>query len=282
VDYPIVLSRPDAVGNRYRVVASARSLSKSRIRVGTQNVPPTEEALELSLTYEARVAQVDARGMATRLEVVLGTSRGLRNGAPVPLPPEGTRVEVFREQEKTRFTVGGRPLPEEVAGALDKVVSLPSGETRDDDVFGTSRRVAVGERWPMNTARMARELVSETGIRMDPSDLTGDVRLVGIMEDQGRPCLDIAGEARIGRIKAIPGMESMPGMKLMKGEFRLTFGGLFPTDPARSRQRQSMAMYGEFVMSGKAGPPGQEQPTEVFITMSERSEEAVTALEPAK
>lgn len=281
-DHAIRLSRPSAVGNRYQVTAKGSSRMQARIRVGSNPLPVNEDAVELSLQYEAEVLELDARKQPARIRIILGPSLCTRNGAAYSLPAEGTRLEVAEKEGKTVVTRDGEPVSDVLTSVLTTVISMSSSGASDDDLFGTPKRMKVGESWPVNSRLLAAELGGKQGIEVDPDAVQGKATLLRVVKDQGRECLQVVVDARVGRIRGMQNLPDLQGLKVMKSEVRVNLDGLFPLEPALERQRQSGDMYMEVVLSGKAGNPGQEMPVEAFITASFKSEESQKVLPPAR
>jgi hypothetical protein len=198
-DYEIRLHRPGKAGERYRVTAVGRDTKTSTTT--SEGRTPRLNRYELGVELEGTVTILEVAAAGVRkAEIRIERAARDENGKRAELLPAGTIVTELRRGASQVFEVKGQPLPADTGEALGLVLSETSVEN-DDELFGSSRRRKLGERWSVDPAGVAALFSRPSGGRrmaVTARDVTGSVRLD-----------------------------------------RIAFSGLLPLDPARPRLQES-------------------------------------------
>jgi hypothetical protein len=227
--YPIDLGRPAKVGEKFTVVSSVAQSSLIAIDAVNAGKPPTS----IQRQNQQRVIHLEAEGEVLAVfpngnvqEVAL-TVRILRittdTDADSDVLKAGAKVTAERINQQTAFAVDGKPAAEAVAKVLHEVD--PTGDSRQtqQEVFGPSHPVAVGETWTPNVLLAAREIeddkdfgdsiTAEGNATLDAAQGDGEkevatvsyhLDLTGMKAPLANPFTPIAGDGKVDVIIIIP------------------------------------------------------------------------------
>jgi hypothetical protein len=265
-DYAILLTRPEKVGDRYRIDARGKSRQQQRISLGGKAAGNEDKQLEVHLVALATVLAVDEKLEASRVEYRVESCRQSSSGKTeeVVVPP-GTKVLVESRNGETTFTVAGRPVPPEVEEALKVVISVHSSDSpTDDEVFGTHEHKRVGEKWGIHAADAAQNL-SRSGLHVSADDLKGSVRLDGLRRLDAIQALEISAHLRADKIS----IDTPQGMRIESGLLEADLSGFVPVD-TKSRERLSdkMQMRMSVRVGGQKPETGEKVTLEVSMELS--------------
>jgi hypothetical protein len=144
---------------------------------------------------------------------------------------EGTEMVASGSGKTTNFAVDGAPVSDEAAEILSEVISLIEDETTDDDAFGTTGAVSVGQSWPVNAELIARKFGENQATTVKPEDVTGSVTLNAVSEHAGAACLELSGEMKVRAASAATG-----GVIC---RVAMEFSGIFPVDATLPRLEET-------------------------------------------
>jgi hypothetical protein len=265
-DYAILLTRPEKVGDRYRIDARGKSRQQQRISLGGKAAGNEDKQLEVHLVAVATVLAVDEKLEASHVEYRVESCRQSSSGKieEVVIPP-GTKVLVESRNGETTFTVAGRPVPPEVEEALKVVISVHSSDSpTDDEVFGTHERKRVGDKWGIHAADAAQNL-SRSGLHVSAEDLKGSVRLDGLRRLDAIQALEISAHLRADKIS----IDAPQGMRIESGLLEADLSGFVPLD-TKSRERLSdkMQMRMSVRVGGQKPETGEKVTLEVSMELS--------------
>ncbi|HJU83730.1 MAG TPA: hypothetical protein VJ600_05945 [Holophagaceae bacterium] len=269
-DYAIDLSRLKA-GEKVRGLV-ATATEETRMTVMATGQPMHTESGKSVVKLKADVEEIgkDPAGRS-RLKLSILDLDGTVDGRKAELGSLGATVMADYQGDKTVFTgADGKSLPEEAQKLLRMVVSIDRDPDSDDRAFGTKERKRVGDVWDINRSWAASQL-RETGVQVDPGNISGSVQLKELVKDQGIDCLRIAVTMDLREIKGIP---MPPGLSLTKSVVNCTLSGLYPLDPTKGRQRSTEGYDMDFLAYGKV--PTDNGPVEMSLQMRmTRTNEAV-------
>lgn len=264
-DYAIVLTRPEKVGDRYRIDARGKSRQQQRISLGGKAAGNEDKQLEVHLVALATVLAVDQKLEASRVEYRIESCRQSSSGKTEEVLPPGTKVLAESRDGETRFTVAGRPVPPEVEEALKVVISVHSSDSpTDDEVFGTHERKRVGDKWGIHAADAAQNL-SRSGLHVSADDLKGTVRLDGLRTLDAIQALEISAHIRADKMS----IDTPQGMRIESGLLEADLSGFVPVD-TKSRERLSdkMQMRMTVRVGGQKPETGEKMTLEVSMELS--------------
>ena len=264
-DYVILLTRPEKVGDRYRIDTKGRSRQQQHVTLNGKAAGSEDKQINVQLVALATVLAVDEKQEASRVEYRVESCRQSSSGKTEEVVPPGTKVLAESSNGETAFTVAGRPLPPDVEEALKLLISVHSPDSpTDDEVFGTRERKRVGEKWGIRAASAAQSL-SRSGLRVSAQDLKGTVALDGLRTLDSVKALEISAHIRADKV----GIDAPHGMRIEKGLLEADLSGFVPVD-TKSRERLSdkMQMRMTVRVGGEKPETGEKVTLEVSMELS--------------
>lgn len=264
-DYAILLTRPEKVGDRYRIDARGKSRQQQQITVGGKAAGNDDKQLEVHLVALATVLAVDEKLEASRVEYRVESCSQSSSGKTEEVIPPGTKVVADSKGGETSFTIGGRPVPPDVEEALKVVVSVHSSDSpTDDEIFGTRERKRIGEKWGIQAADAAHSL-SRSGLHISADNLKGSVQIDGLRTLDAVKALEISAHIRADKV----GLDAPQGMKVESGVLEADLSGLVPVDPkSRVRLSDKMQMRMRVRVGGQKPETGEKVTLEVSMELS--------------
>jgi hypothetical protein len=226
-DYVVRLSRPAKVGDHYRLDARGTKREQERVTIGGQ-VQKKSNEYSVHLVALATVLAVDSRSDATRTEYLVESCRKTSSGRTEDVLPAGRKIVADSGgRGETVFTVDGDPVLEDISKALKVVITAHAPDSpADDEIFGTSDRKRVGDRWNINSATAAKDL-SRTGLAVAADDLSGTVSLDGVRAVDAVQVLEITAQFRAERMT----VDLPDWLQLEKSSMSAEMAALVPVDP---------------------------------------------------
>src|SRR5688572_8530382 len=185
---------------------------------------------------EATVLAVDAQGRPTKESHTI--VKLLEGAGKKPMLPAGTKVIASRPGRETVFEIAGKPATDAVAKALDLAVEITSGGPTDDEIFGTTERKKVGDRWPLNEAlalKDANEKLVASGLNV--TSVKGTTTLQKVTKEGGVEVLHLLGNMTATASPAAKGPFTSADTTMT-----ITFTGAYPEDIAKSIRDESATM----------------------------------------
>lgn len=271
--YPIRMGRLDPVGLVLNIQAEGKQSLAGKATVGGKPFPlPMPETVTIiSLNYQEEVIAANEAQKATKLKLTLGKSQCQFNGAPLALPPEGTVIEVRRENDKKVFLQDGFPLPEPVQNALGIVVELGDGRDEEDLQFGTSTPKEVGESWGVNSESILNIAGREAGIVGDPKKVLGKSKLEAVQKDEGVDCMKIDTHVEIRDVKSVFFLDKDSGLKFKNATVVIDQTSLLPVNP----ELQPHAFQGQLRLDALCTAELQENGAILPIDVEMKMEESI-------
>ncbi|HXE55503.1 MAG TPA: hypothetical protein VN541_20940 [Tepidisphaeraceae bacterium] len=224
-EYHVQLSRPQHRGDTYPISVTGQFKQALTVNFPGKPEQKQENAFTVQLEGTIKIAVVDEKGEASRLDCVV--SKCLKDGQPLLEP--GTVITAENKSGHTEFLANGAPVAVPTAQALQMVLSAHGpGEPNDQMVFGTDQPRKVGDQWPINREQAARGFASG-GLPINKDDVTGQTKLVAITKTDQGPAMKIESTVRVDRLAAV-----LPdGTELQSGNLTGEYGGLFPVDSGK-------------------------------------------------
>ena len=225
--YEVRLTRPQKVGQLYRISATTHQLQFVSI-VGPDGADNRRDEFYGVLEAGVRVLAVDARGQPTGLALSISKCAKKVRDTEKVLVPRDTIVTASVKGDKSIFTIDGKPTDADTTMVLGMMVPLAGEHPTDDDIFGTRRRVKVGDQWPMNSDLAASDLARDSpGLRKD--DVSGTVTLAAAGKAGDADVLEVAAEMTVRNVQP----PAPRGVTVEKAGIQTKFSGKYPVDPAR-------------------------------------------------
>jgi hypothetical protein len=227
--FVIRFSRPSVVGDRTEVVLErSEGVVRRRVVDGRTEQETLERHVSLEAVHTVLSVEPQGRPLRSRYDVARAVVRTPEGERTLVEPGRALVVSRGLGEDGTLELEGGGDLAPDIVEALDMVLSRRVSPETDDEVFGTREPQLPGASWPID-ARVAALGLSRDGLRMEPADLDGEARLIGIERVEGVECARLSVELVSRRFAsdALP-----PELELRDSVMRARFEGLYPTDPA--------------------------------------------------
>lgn len=252
-DYEIRLHRPFKAGDRFQMSVEARDSKKATTTVNGQ---PFKESLDESVVeFEAgvKITEVDGKGRPLRVQLNITKFLKVDGQDRTPLLAKGSVVMGALIGGKSVYEQDGTPVGEDAQKALRMVVSLGGGGATDDDIFGTSDRKKVGQRWSIEVERAAEDLKTK-GLGVKKEDLTGTATLEKVVRVADTECLQIALDISVAQLSVpTPAGFAFDKVSLVARGFSIV-----PVNPALGIIQQTLDMTMKLVMKGRPKADGPE------------------------
>jgi hypothetical protein len=180
--YTIDLGRPAKLGDEFTVVSSIAESSIIVITAVSPGTPPASIHQEnqqrvIHLEAEGEVLAVFPNGGVQKVALTVKKLRISSDSAPdADTLPAGTKVVAEKMNKQAIFTVDGKPATTTVAEVLSQVDLTGDSNRTDQQVFGPSQPVAIGDTWEPN-ALLAAQALKDEGSLGDSIDVRGTVKL---------------------------------------------------------------------------------------------------------
>ena len=184
--FPIMLDRPSAVGDAFRVV-SAGTVSSSTEGGG---VPSKTEKYVWRLEGVLEVVETDADGMPRRLSLTVEKLASEAKGGG-ELAPAGSQYSLVLNKGVLQFAFDETFPPDEVQMAVTTLLTVGEPGLDLEALFGGAPR-RIGEEWAADVDRFVKARRAE-GADVDVSTgaVEGRAVLAGRTEIDGVECLEI-------------------------------------------------------------------------------------------
>lgn len=251
-DYAIKMQPPFSVGQRYQLTVMASNSSTMTMTTGQRVLGNQKEDLRVELESVATVLAIDAKGRPTKESHRI--VKLLQNAAREPVLAAGTTVVISRSGEKEVVEIDGKPITNAMAKALALAVEITSGGPTDDEIFGTTERKQVGERWLVNETLALRDANAKmAGSGMKVSNLKGMTTLQKVTKDAGTDVLHL-----VSNLGATLSTTGTTPLKSLGSTMTATFTAALPIDNTKSIREEGGTMAMTMKASGKPNPEGPE------------------------
>ncbi len=251
-DYEIRMSRESKVGEKYELTGTGSTSEDSTITGQGQVLQKQSSFLEAKLEATVTVLAVDSLKRESKVSLVVSRCQAMTNlkADTQDLLPKGTVVVAqLMANGKPEFQVDGKVVAKDVAKALGLFISLPTGKSTDDDMFGTQERKKIGDSWSVNSAKAAADL-AEKEIKVSADNVKGQTTVEKLVETDGVKCLRLSCSMEASNVPVpLP-----PELKIEKATLSGTFSGDFPLDLARNRQAESAEITMSVLAKGRPAP----------------------------
>jgi hypothetical protein len=249
-DYAIKLGLPLKVGQRYQFTATGSQSSENTVTAEERVVRNQKEELSLEMESEVTVLAIDAKGRSTKESHTI--KKLLQGEGKQPLLEAGTKVVASRPGSKQVFEIAGEPVADDVAKALELALEITSGGPTDDEIFGTTDRKKVGDRWPMNDALALQDGNAKlAGSGLAITKITGATTLQKVTKAGAVDVLHLAAD-----LTATLAPAAQSPFTIADSTMTAAFTGAFPTDPTKSVHQEGETMTMSIKASGKPNPEG--------------------------
>ena len=122
----------------------------------------------------------------------------VRSGEPAQFFSEGDELSLRRDEPENEAKVNGEPADDIQSQVIESLLTVQAeDEVSDEDIFGTSEKVAVGAEWPVNGKAAVASLARNGVTGLDPKGVSGHAKLVTLGEFEKQPAFSVRMDAKI-------------------------------------------------------------------------------------
>lgn len=239
--YHIKLTRPMKPGQRFLWIADATVVNSTSGAAPGQSGAVVPESVSVHLEGVVTIVEVNADGECTTMVCTVNecVARSGKERKNVVAPGKVITAEAGRWKTKLTPETGTLTIEEDVL--LRAVLSLPKlDDTSDDEAFGTTKKVKVGETWPVRQDEIVK-LWAAAGYKVKKQNISGTMRVKSVETVDGVECVRVIGRAKIEHFLP-PALDLPIGTKVDDATVELKFTKLAPVDPARQVLLDSHSM----------------------------------------
>jgi hypothetical protein len=260
IDYEIKLVRPVKVGQKYSMTADAAMTRVTKISLAGEKATVQEDGFGVRFEGTAEVLFVNSDGEESKVACTIGKCVRITPMGETEIIPAGRIITATGGKEDTTFTIDQGKLSDEAEQALDLVLRMGEEDGYNDDrIYGTANRQPVGGTWNLD-AKASSDEAKADGVKFEPKDITGTLKLEAVEKVGDIECLRIGGDTEIKSLTA----KSPEGMKFESGSLKARYGGLYPVDPLMGTLGESLSVTHIAKFSGK-NAAGQEAVVESTV-----------------
>lgn len=264
-NYEIRLTRDVRAGEKYELAASGSLSEQMTMLAQGQVLHKDTTSITAKLEGTVTVLEVDELKRERKLSLVVSRCLMSTNGSTVEkeVLAKDTQVVAQLRDGQMEFLIDGKVVSKDIAKMLGLLISLPTSQTTDDDIFGTKERKKVGDSWAVNSSKGAADLSFE-GIKVNADDIKGSTKIDKLLVVGGTNCLQLSSRMEISNI--LPPLPE--GLTVTESNMSATFTGEFPVDVSMRQMSEGITMSMVLVAKGKPIPDAPE------ITLSMNMEES--------
>jgi hypothetical protein len=201
----------------------------------------------------AEIQSINERSLPSRISFTIERCITKEPGNAKELVPKGRLVVAEFRNGNTQLTINGKSAKKKIEEALSIVLSIfEPGPPDDNEVFGTKEQKRIGDVWAVNKEAAALG-AKRTGFKVQPSDVSGMVKLSRVQKESGIDVLELSSRITFSNVKVpLPFPVSDKSMQV-----EAQFWGLFPVDP-ESTQLVAESTMVSAAFSGRISQPGMD------------------------
>jgi hypothetical protein len=196
--HQIRLLRPVKAGDRFDVSAKVALEDSMKTSFDGREVESDETVVACRMTGQLTVVAVTKKGLPSALRLKVKTVECVRSGQPAGIFNEGDELSLRRDEPENESQVNGEAADDVQAQLIESLLSVQAeDEVSDEDIFGTSEKVAVGAEWPVNAKAAVASLARSGVTGLDPAGVSGRAKLVTLGEFDKQPAFSVRMDAKI-------------------------------------------------------------------------------------
>jgi hypothetical protein len=171
--HAIKLLRPVKAGDRFDITAKVAYEDSMKTSFDGREVESDETVVACRMTGALTVVAVTKKGLPSALRLKVKTVECVRGGQPAGIFNEGDELFLRRDEPENESQVNGEAADDIQAQLIESLLSVQAeGEVSDEDIFGTSDKVAVGAEWPVNAKAAVASLARSGVTGLDPAGVS--------------------------------------------------------------------------------------------------------------
>ena len=267
--YTIKMKRAFLPGSRYGITVLAKENMNMTITAASDGsiLKQNIDEKHISLEALAQVLEVSPTGTVTSCLYTIKKFNDLTKGVDSSILPRDTRVNARLEEKKTVFYINDKPVEEKMGAQLSAVIHLDSENENADALYGTDKKVKIGEPWNINTAKVTANLRNDS-LHIDEKDLEGNAFIRTILQKSGLDCLEIICEMNIKYLNF-----SFPEtINIEHSSARIYSSSIYPVDLNRNCMEDLLQMSYSMNAAGKWNEEYPDVKINASAAMSKKTE----------
>ena len=235
--HEIRLLRPVKAGDRFEISAKVACEDSVKTSFDGREIESEQTVLACRLTGALTVIAVTKKGLPSAIRLKVKTVDCIRNGQPAQFFSEGDELFLRRDEPENEAQVNGEAADDIQSQVIESLLTVQAeDEVSDEDIFGISKKVLVGEEWPVNGKAAVASLARNGVTGLDPAGVSGHAKLVTLGEFEKQPAFSVRMDAKIDG-KGVT-MTSLPeNVKGSRFHSEYTVEMDVPVDPASTAGR---------------------------------------------
>jgi len=277
--HEIRLLRPLKAGDRFDVAAKIAYEDGVKTSVDGREVESDETAAACRLSGSLTVVSVTTKGLPKEIRLKLKAVECVLDGRTAEFFQNGDDLLLRRDEPENVALVNGEPADDVQSQVLESLLSVQAeNEVTDEDIFGTTEKVAVGAEWPVNAKAMVQAL-SQNGVTgLKPEGIKGQAKLVRVGEFESQAALSLKMAAQIeGKAVQLASLPENVKGRRFHSEYAIEMD--VPVDPTSTAGHIKGMVKMEIDASGTGEFDGKE--VEIAVKIERRVASELTAT-PAK
>jgi hypothetical protein len=236
-NYKIKVSRTQKVGDEYTNTVMAEVSQSVTITVNGIEAPAKSDKFKAECHGSVKVLAINEKtGSATKIRYQV--DKMTKDGDE--FYPQGTVIIAEKTGHDTTYDIDGdRPDAEHVA-VLEELINISSttDEYCDDQLIGTDKPQKVGDTWPIDPEKNAKDL-SDDELMINPAHLKGESKLVEVKPVDGTDAMVISTTMNVDTLK-----NDLPngGGSITDGTMKLDLTQTLPVDESKQPLTMSAKM----------------------------------------
>jgi hypothetical protein len=206
---------------------------------------------EYQVTFQghASILEVDTKSRPVKVAFTVERFTKTEGGATVELLKPGMII-LADGGRKSPLSLKEGTLEDSAREAFGVVYSthMP-GDATDDEIFGSSKPRAVGERWPMNSL-LASQSLRRSGVTVSPDRLSGGVSILAKEKVGDIDCLNMRGEMQA---EGFTFEGAPPELTATHPAVSAVFRGCYPSDASELSHREGADLTMRMSLTSKGG-----------------------------
>ena len=277
--HAIKLLRPVKAGDRFEISAKVACEDSLKTTFDGREIESEQTVVACRLTGALTVVAVTKKGLPSAIRLKVATVDCVRGGQPAQFFSEGDELFLRRDEPENEVQVNGEAADDVQSQVIESLLTVQAeDEVSDEDIFGTSEKVAVGAEWPVNGKAAVASLARNGVTGLDPKGVSGHAKLLTLGEFEKQPAFSVRVVAKIDgkgvTLTSLP--ENVKGKKF-HSEYTVEMD--VPVDPASTAGRTKGMAIMEVDAAGTEEFDGKK--VEVAMRIDRRVASEITAT-PAK
>ncbi len=196
--HAIKLLRPVKAGDRFEISAKVAYEDSMKTSFDGREVESEQTVVACRVTGALTVVAVTKKGLPSAIRLKVKTVECVRSGEPAQFFNEGDELSLRRDEPENEAKVNGEAADDIQSQVIESLLTVQAeDEVSDEDIFGTSEKVAVGAEWPVNGKAAVASLARNGVTGLDPKGVSGHAKLVTLGEFEKQPAFSVRMDAKI-------------------------------------------------------------------------------------